>query len=308
MTPELERIDVGEVTLSVTTAGEGPLVVLLHGFPEIAYSWRHQIPALAAAGHRVAAPDGRGYGWSDLPEAVDDYTIFHLVGDVIGLLDALDAPDAVVVGHDWGSIVAWHVALFRPDRVRGVVGMSVPYAPRGERSIVEHIRATDPDGPFAYILAFQEEGAAESVMDADPLAVLRDVHWRAGGQRPDEAEDVPPGLPPHLTGGDLEAYARAFARSGFRGGINWYRNLHHDWARTQPWHGARILPPALFIGGRRDFVVSSGDRINAGVERLPSVCDDLRGTVLVDGAGHWVQQEAPDEVNRALLDFLADLR
>jgi pimeloyl-ACP methyl ester carboxylesterase len=301
MSPSLSKIDVGEVTLSVTTAGDGPLVVLLHGFPEIAYSWRHQIDHLAEAGYQVAAPDGRGYGWSDLPDRVEDYTIFHLVGDVIGLLDALDAPDAFVVGHDWGAIVAWHTALFRPDRVRGVVGMSVPYAPRGDLSIVDHIRATDPDGPFAYMLAFQEEGVAESVMDTNPAGVLRDAHWRHCGQRVDG--ELPSGLPPYLTDGDLEAYARAFARSGFRGGINWYRNLHHNWARGQPWHGARILPPALFVGGRRDFVVSSGAGINAAVAALGDACADLRGTVLVDGAGHWVQQEAPEEVNAALVDF-----
>lgn len=305
MRPELSRVDVGEVALSVTSVGEGPLVVLLHGFPEIAYSWRHQLAPLAEAGYRVVAPDGRGYGWSDLPEAVEDYSIFHLVGDVIGLLDALEAPDAFIVGHDWGAIVAWHVALFRPDRVRGVVGMSVPYAPRGETSIVEQIRRTDPEGPFAYMLAFQQEGA-ETLLDADPIAILRDAHWRHCGQRIATLE-LPEGLPPHLHAGDLEAYARAFARSGFRGGINWYRNLHHNWTRTQPWHGAPILPPSRFIGGREDFVVSSGDGIGAGVRNLPVVCADLRGTVLIDGAGHWVQQEAPDEVNRALLDFFADV-
>lgn len=303
MSPVLNKIDVGEVTLSVTTAGDGPLVVLLHGFPEIAYSWRHQIGALADAGYQVAAPDGRGYGWSDLPDPIDQYTIFHLVGDVIGLLDALDAPQAVIVGHDWGSIVAWHTALFRPDRVRGVVGMSVPYTPRGDRSIIDRIRATDPDGAFAYMLQFQQEGA-ESAMDADPAAVLRDAHWRHSGQRP-EGGALPPGLPDHLSDGDFEAYVRAFARSGFRGGINWYRNLHHDWERTQPWHGAPILPPSLFIGGRRDFVVGSRDAVGSGVRRLPEVCADLRGTVLIDGAGHWVQQEAPQQVNAALLDFLA---
>jgi pimeloyl-ACP methyl ester carboxylesterase len=305
MRPELSRVDVGEVTLSVTSVGEGPLVVLLHGFPEIAYSWRHQLRPLAEAGYRVVAPDGRGYGWSDLPDAVEDYTIFHLVGDVIGLLDTLEAPDAFIVGHDWGAIVAWHVALFRPDRVRGVAALSVPYAPRRDTSIIEHIRRTDPEGPFAYMLAFQEEGV-EALLDADPLAVLRDAHWRHCGRRISTPE-LPDGLPPHLGDGDLEAYGRAFARSGFGGGINWYRNLDRNWARTQPWHGAPIVAPSLFIGGREDFVVSSGDGIGAGVRELPAVCADLRGTVLIEGAGHWVQQEAPDAVNRALLDFFADV-
>ena len=230
-------IDVGGISLSVTEAGTGPAVVLLHGFPEIAYSWRHQITALAEAGYHVMAPDGRGYGWSDAPEPVEAYAMTELVGDVIGLLDAREVDQAVIVGHDWGAIVAPWVALFRPDRVRGVALLSVPYLPRRERSIVDQIRAFDPDGPFAYIVAFQEPGI-EELFEADPIGTLRRYHWTVSGTLPEgwaAGDPLPDGLPPHLTEGDFDNYYRAFAKSGFGNPINWYRNLHQNSSLVAVW-------------------------------------------------------------------------
>ena len=291
----LRRVDIGvgaadAITLSVTSAGEGPVVLMLHGFPDIGYSWRHQIGPLVEAGHRVLAPDQRGYGWSDAPESIEAYGIFDLVGDAVGLLDADNIEDCVLVGHDWGAIVAWHIALMRPDRLRGLVLMSVPFQPRMNRSILDHIRSTDPDGPFDYMLAFQEEGVAEAMMDPDPIGTLRAVY---GDEMPAE---------------EMENYGRAFARSGFRGGINWYRNLDRNWAETRPWHGAKLSMPAAFIGGADDFVVARADgKLGAAVSNMSEHCMDFRGTTIVDGAGHWVHQEEPAEVNAVLLDFIRGL-
>jgi len=297
------------VTLSVTERGPGPAVVLLHGFPEIGYSWRHQIEALADAGYRVIAPDQRGYGWSDAPDDVAAYDIFHLVGDVVGLLDHYEIDDAVVVGHDWGALIAPWVGLMRPDRVRALALLSVPYQPRRDVSVIDHLRATDPDGPFDYILAFQEPGI--DALFADPIASLRRVYWSQSGARPDDfkRDDEPPaGLPPHLSKGEFENYCRAFARSGFGGGISYYRNLHRNWELTRPWHGAKLMMPTMFLAGGRDFLVNEGDGgLGTPYAAMADHCTDYRGATIVDGAGHWVQQEAPEEVNAALLAFLEDL-
>lgn len=301
---------VGDVTLTVTSQGEGPAVVLLHGFPEIAYSWRHQIAAFADAGYRVIAPDQRGYGWSDAPDDVAAYAMTELVGDVIAILDGEDIADAVVVGHDWGAIIAPWVALFRPDRVRGLALLSVPYMPRGERSIIGHIQATDPDGEFAYVLAFQEDGA-EAALEANPMETLRGIYWSLCGARPEgwkQGDPTPPGLPPHLSPGEFENYFRAFARSGFGGPINYYRSLHQNWIAARPWANARLDLPVLFIAGDRDFVATTGDGVlGSTVEAMNTWCSDLRGIHMIEGAGHWVQQEAPGQVNELLLNFLESL-
>jgi len=304
------EVDIGDIGLSVTSAGNGPAVVLLHGFPEIGYSWRHQIPVLAEAGYRVLAPDLRGYGWSDAPDGVDAYTIDQLVGDVIGLLDAHEIDEAVIVGHDWGALIAPWVALFRPDRVRGVALLSVPYVPRGDLSPVGVIKANDPDGEFAYVIAFQESGV-EELFEADPMETLRRIYWTACGARPDGIRDgaeLPKGLPPHLSAGEFENYYRAFAKSGFANPINYYRNFDQNHANTRPWHQAQLRPPTLFIAGDRDFVATTSDGVlGAGVSDLVSNCADLRGVHLIEGAGHWVQQESPDAVNELLVSFCDDV-
>ena len=314
MDRRVRTVDIGPISLSITeqqTSGDKAPVLLLHGFPDIGYTWRHQMDAIADAGHRVIAPDQRGYGWSDAPEAVDAYNIFELVGDFVGLLDVEEIDRCILVGHDWGAIIAWHVALMRPDRLAGLALMSVPYQPRSDRSVLDHIRATDPDGPFSYMLAFQEEGAAESLMDADPIEFLRSTHWKqsaAYAATPEHADDVAPrGLPPFLEPADMENYARAFYRSGFRGGVNYYRNFQRNWELTRPWHGAPITVPTTFIGGDHDFVVTRGDGgLGAAVSSMEQHCVDHRGTTIVPG-GHWAHQEHPDPVNHALLEFFASV-
>lgn len=300
-------VDLPDISLTVSSAGVGPAVVLLHGFPEIAYSWRHQIPVLAEAGYHVLAPDQRGYGWSDQPEGVASYAMTELVGDVIGLLDHHEIDDAVIVGHDWGALIAPWVGLFRPDRVRGIALLSVPYTPRGDRSIVEHVRETDPGGDFAYILAFQEAGI-EDLLEADPIETLRRTHWSLCGARPNDlqpGDPLPAGLPPYLSQGEFENYYRAFTRSGFANPINYYRNLHQNWEAGRPWANAKLTMPVTFIAGEKDFVVTSGDgELGSSVQQMNDWCTDLRDIHLIPDAGHWVQQEAPDQVNELLVDFV----
>jgi pimeloyl-ACP methyl ester carboxylesterase len=313
--PEILHRDVAVngLRLHVAEAGSGPLVLLLHGFPECWYSWRHQLTALAEAGFHAVAPDQRGYGRSDAPPEVDSYTMLHLTGDAIGLLDAYGVADAVVVGHDWGAPVAWHTALLRPDRVRGVVGLSVPYTPRGSRPPIEAMRATLGDG--FYMCYFQPPGVADAELARDPRRTLRRLLHSASGEAPylvpvvpdgggflDLGED-PPAPSGWLTEADLDVYTAEFTRTGFTGGLNWYRNLDRNWELTAPWRGAVVRPPALYIGGEKDLVVNRPG-MRELLERLPRYVPQLRDTVLLPGCGHWTQQERPAEVNDLLITFL----
>jgi pimeloyl-ACP methyl ester carboxylesterase len=306
------------VDLHVMEAGEGPAVVLAHGFPELAWSWRHQLPALAAAGYRAIAPDQRGYGGSSRPEAVEDYDIEHLTGDLVGLLDALDVERAVFVGHDWGSMVVWQSALLHPDRVVGVCGMSVPFVPRAPMPPTSLMRAAFGDS-FFYILYFQEPGVADADLGADPATTMR--RMLAGVRMGDDAAQAaermaapdgrgfvdrlpePEALPDWLSQEDLDVYVDAFRRTGFTGGINWYRNFDRNWERTPQLEGAKVTQHSLFIGGALDPVL---------VMTPPTISEgsltDHRGDVVVDDAGHWVQQEKPAEVNAALIGFLDSIR
>ncbi len=316
-------IQTNGVRMHVAEAGTGPVVLLCHGFPELWYSWRHQLPALAAAGYHAVAPDMRGYGGTDAPEAVEAYTIFHLVGDMVGLLDALGARDAVIAGHDWGSMVAWHAALLRPDRFRAVAGMSVPFVPRTPMAPTKLFEAMAGDR-FMYILYFQEPGKAERELEADARRSLRTILYSGSGSVPaDHAWNFqlpksagfltgmtdPEHLPAWLSEEDLSVYAGEFGRTGFRGGLNWYRNFDRNWELMAPWQGAKVTVPSFFIGGLRDMVVTGPGGSGEGpmVKALPSFVSDLRGKVLIPGAGHWNQQEAPAETNAALLDFLKQL-
>jgi pimeloyl-ACP methyl ester carboxylesterase len=311
------------IQLNVLEAGEGPLVLLLHGFPELAHSWRHQLPALAAAGYRAVAPDLRGYGRSSAPEAIEAYTLFHLVGDVVGLVDHYREEQAVVVGHDWGSIVAWGAATLRPQRFRGVCGMSVPYVPRMPVKPTDLLKAMAGDR-FVYILYFQEPGKAEAELEADVRSTLRRIYYTASGSLPEDHEfqaDLPKTagfldamvdpekLPDWLPETDLDVYVEAFSRTGFRGGLNYYRNLDRNWELMAAWLGAKVEIPALFVGGAKDLVVTGppGGPGNPLLAAMPAFVPDLRGQVRVAGAGHWNQQEKPEDTNRALLEFLAGL-
>jgi pimeloyl-ACP methyl ester carboxylesterase len=318
------QVQVGDLSMHIAEAGEGPLVLLCHGFPECWYSWRHQLTALAAAGYHVVAPDMRGYGRTDAPERVDAYTILHLVGDMTGLLDVLGQKQAVVVGHDWGLVVAWSAAMLRPDRFRAVVGMSVPFFPRLPMKPTALMKAMAGER-FFYILYFQEPGRAESELDPRAAEMMRGMLFTASGaidpehlrrmmQLPKTAKFLdglvqPDTLPAWLSEEDLAVYVGEFERTGFRGGLNWYRNFDRNWELLAPFADARITVPALFIGGASDAVVTGPELTgeSPAVMALGSFCDDLRGKVLITGAGHWNQQEAPDETNAALLDFLRHL-
>jgi pimeloyl-ACP methyl ester carboxylesterase len=318
----LHHVQTNGIRMRVAEAGSGPLVILCHGFPESWYSWRHQLPALAAGGFRAVAPDMRGYGGTDAPPRVEDYTVLHLVGDMVGLLDAAGERQAVIVGHDWGSIVAWNSALLRPDRFRAVVGMSVPIFPRGPVPPTDMFRAAAGDN-FMYILYFQEPGKAERELDPNARTVLRRILWSASGDAPRESfrRDVPktaglldalaepPSLPRWLTASDLDYYATEFERTGFRGGLNWYRNFDRNWELLAPFSDLKVGVPAAFVGGLRDGVVTGGgEGEGPGVRMLPTFCTDLRAKVLIPGAGHWNQQEAPEATSKALLEFLGGLR
>ncbi len=308
------------IRLHIAEQGTGPLVVLLHGFPESWYSWRHQLGALADAGYHAVAPDQRGYGQSDRPPEVERYTQLHLVGDVIGLLDALGEAQAVVVGHDFGAPVAWNTALLRPDRVRGVVGLSVPHLPRGPVSSLQALRTGLGEG--FYQAYFQAPGVADAELARDVRRTVRSFLYSASGDAPNASEGrqpvIPPGrgildiladpgtLPDWLTEADVEFYASEFARTGFTGGLNWYRNIDRSWELMAAWQGARVIAPALYVAGEHDLVVNF-PRVRGMIEHLTAFAPNLRGTVLLPGCGHWAQQERPAEVNRALIEFVQSL-
>jgi pimeloyl-ACP methyl ester carboxylesterase len=305
------------IDMAFDEAGEGPLVVLCHGFPELSYSWRHQLPALAAAGYHGVAPDQRGYGGTTRPGAIEDYNIVALTDDLLGLLDVLGEEQAVFVGHDWGAPVVWHLAIRAPERVRGVVGMSVPYLPRSERPPIETMKFLFADTWF-YILYFQEPGVADAELGRDPATSMRRFMCAIAGESSMEELAAlagvrdgrglldrlpePDGLPAWLTQAELDHYTAEFTRTGFTGGLNWYRNFDRNWELTEAYDGARVEVPALYVGGGRDPVVVAWPP-----ESMREWVDDLRDLVVIPEAGHWIQQERPTEVNEALLGFLAGL-
>jgi pimeloyl-ACP methyl ester carboxylesterase len=309
-------VDAGGLPMHIAEAGAGPLVLLLHGFPECWYSWRHQLAALAGAGFHAVAPDQRGYCRTARPAAVEDYTILHLTGDVLALMDALGEDSAVVAGHDWGAPVAWHAALMRPDRVRGVVGLSVPYRPRGSAPPLGTLRQRLGDG--FYMAYFQAPGTADAEFARDLPATFRRLLYAASGEAPPLVPVVPrggglldicpepPSPPGWLTDGDVAVFAAEYAEAGFTGPLNWYRNLDRNWALTAPWRHAPVTVPALFVAGTRDFVVSQPGPAQVA-DRLRACVPRLAGAVLLDGCGHWTQQERPGDVSEAIIGFLRDL-
>jgi pimeloyl-ACP methyl ester carboxylesterase len=317
MSPAHRTISTNGIEVHVAEQGEGPLVVLLHGFPESWYSWRHQLDALAAAGFHAVAPDMRGYGGTTAPDDHRAYTYLHLVGDVVGLLGALGEGPAVVVGHDWGAPVAWHTALFRPDLVRGVAALSVPYLPRGDVDVLTGLSALV--GERNYQMWFQEPGVAEAVLDADPERFLRLFMHALSGENeagtdlsyPDGVELVdtfpePAGFPAWLTEDDLAFYVAEFRRTGFHGGLNWYRTAALNHELLAPFHGAPIVTPALFVGGERDTVVNWPGMRDA-IAVMSAWIPNLTKAVLLEGCGHWTQQERPAEIDALLLEFIATL-
>jgi pimeloyl-ACP methyl ester carboxylesterase len=318
--PRQRVVEANGIRLNIAEQGEGPLVLLCHGFPESWYSWRHQFAPLAAAGFHVVAPDMRGYGKSDRPQPIDQYTLFHLIGDLVGLVEALGARSAVIVGHDWCASVAWHAAQLRPDRFSAVVGLSVPFRPRGKAPPTTQMPKT-ADAQF-YQLYFQEPGVAEAELERDPRVSLGTMLYGASGDAPRAnvagigmvqrgsgflrgASSAPP-LPAWLTERDVDFYADEFRRSGFRGALNWYRNIDRNWELLAPFDGAPVTVPALYIAGDADMVVafSGMDQLLANLKRF---VPGLRRKLMLSGCGHWTQQERPAEVNAALIEFLRSL-
>ncbi|MCM5555363.1 alpha/beta fold hydrolase [Pleomorphomonas sp. NRK KF1] len=315
-------IDTRTISMSLIEAGEGPLVLFCHGFPEGKRAWRHQVAALAAAGYRAVAPDMRGYGGSDAPAREDQYTAVHAVGDMVALLDALGEAQAVIVGHDWGATVAWQAALMRPDRFRAVAALGVPMMglpplppsrifPRSEEALF-------------YTLYFNGPGVADAEFARDPrLTLAKILHAASGEAGPRHPGDdtpnpfgmvrraaglladlpEPPALPAWLPEDELDLLAEAFAASGFTGALNYYRNLDRNFELQQAKAGARVDVPALFLIGERDTGLSIPGMADI-IAAMPALVPDLRGSEVIPGAGHWLQQERPEAVTDALLAFL----
>jgi len=314
--PDFQSIASNGIRLRVALSGKGPLVILVHGWPESWYSWRHQISALAAAGYRVAAPDVRGYGGSDKPAALEAYAIKEMCADVAGLVTALGETRAILIGHDWGAPIVWNTALFYPERVRAVVGLSVPHTGRGPAPRIQLFRKIYKDR-FFYQIYFQTPGVAEAELEADVRTSLRKVyywvsgeairagirpHQPAGGRLLDGLLDPDP-FPAWLTPADLDYYVGEFQGSGFRGPLNRYRTSELDFAQQAAVAEQRLEQPAAFIAGSLDPVL----RFIPGVDLIDTMrgrMGDLRLVRLIEGAGHWGQEERPAEVNAALTEFL----
>jgi epoxide hydrolase A/B len=293
-------------------------VVMCHGFPESWRSWRHQLGALAAAGWRAAAPDMRGYGGTDAPADPDAYTMLHHVADMVDLVKALGEREAVIVGHDWGAPAAWNAALLRPDVFRAVAGLSVPYAPP---TGVNFLSALECQGVTTfYMQVFQEPGVAEAEFERDPEATLRRITFSMSGDGPGhvvagvlasgagflDATVEPDVLPAWLSAEELAETAADYRRTGFRGGLNWYRAIGRTAELMAAWKGCPIRQPSLFVAGTRDDVLRVPGA-EARLKKLPEVLLDLRGCHLLAGAGHWVQRERGEEVSKLLIEFLRGL-
>jgi pimeloyl-ACP methyl ester carboxylesterase len=313
-------VETNEIRMHIAEQGKGPLVILCHGFPELWYSWRHQLPALAQAGFHAVAPDQRGYGQTDRPEAIEEYNILKLTGDIVGLVHALGEEKAVIVGHDWGAGVASRCALLRPDIFHALV-LSSPYHPRSwvSRRPTDELRQMAGEREF-YQLYFQEPGRAEQEFEEDVRkTMLMFLYSGSGGlprdkrtmrflfdksQRFIDTGSLPDTLPPWLTDLDVSVFAREFERAGFRGGLNWYRNIDRNWELTYFLNGAKIYQPTLFLAGQFDGVIYMS---RSAVETLETWIPNLRKKLSIPGAGHWVWQEKPDEVNKLLIEFLIGL-
>ncbi|HVT65958.1 MAG TPA: alpha/beta hydrolase [Mycobacteriales bacterium] len=310
--------------------GTGPLVVLVHGFPESWYSWRHQLPVIAEAGFRAVAIDVRGYGRSSAPYEVDAYGMVHHVGDNVGVVETLAGPDgtAILIGHDWGSPIVAHSALLRPERFTAVAMLSVPYnAPGGPCPTEAFAKMGELAGTMTgleeefYITYFQQPGRAEREFEADVRTSLlkfyigasADAHrstdggttaTKAKGQMLLDRVTLPDSLPGWLSEADLDYYTEQFQYAGFRGPLNRYRNVDRDWIDLRAWTGAPIRQPSLFIGGDRDGPVIWGQN---AIKRFPESLPGLRGSHILENCGHWVQQEKPEIVNKLLVDWLVAL-
>jgi len=314
----LQRFNTNGITVRAAVEGTGPLVIMVHGWPELWYSWRHQIRPIAESGFRVVVPDVRGYGGSDKPYPIEAYDMIEMTADVVGLIDALGEETAILIGHDWGAPICWNTAVLHPERVSAVVGLSVPYFQRGDISPIERWKRMY-EGKFFYQLYFQEEGVAEAELEADVRTSLSKVYYLASGDpRPEDRQALftkgpdnnlldgmptPNPFPDWLTDEDLDYFVEAFTQSGFRGPLNRYRAQQRDWELLPQLSELTVDQPSYFIAGAldgvRSFIPGVDLYANPGAN-----CTDFRGATIIDGEGHWIQQEAPEVVNRALIEFL----
>ena len=300
--------------MAVFEQGEGPAVIMVHGFPELAWSWRHQIPALANAGFRAIAPDMRGYGQTDSPAGVENYSAAKLIGDLNGLLDALHLERAVFVGHDWGALLLWQMAMLEPERMEQLIILNIPHIPRPPVDPIELMRKRF--GEDFYIVNFQQSDEADKALAADP-AHFFDVMMRKNQITRAEFDQLPPqmkvlsllktmarkesGGEPLLSNEERAYFVDAFTQSGFTNPINWYRNWTRNW---QALEGVEqiIDVPTLFIGAADDVVIAPEQ-----IEAMKPWVSDLTIEIL-QPCGHWTQQERPDDVNRLMIDWLDDKR
>nr|GLL49342.1 bifunctional epoxide hydrolase 2-like [Ipomoea trifida] len=302
--------------MHVAEIGDGPAVLFLHGFPELWYTWRHQMLYLASKGYRAIAPDLRGYGDTDAPPSADTYSVLHIVGDVVALLDALQLPQVFLVGHDWGAIIAWQLCMFRPDRIKALVNMSVALSPRHPtRKPLENMR--EAFGDDFYICRFQQAGEAEEVFGSVDTATLFKAFLTNRDPRPPripnqsvakvlyEKRGETVSLPPWLTQQDIDYYATKFGRAGFTGGFNYYRNMDRNWELTAAWSGSQIQVPVKFIVGDQDLTYhfpGVKELIHEG--GLKKIVPNLQEVVVMEGVAHYINQEKPEEVNNHILDFI----
>jgi pimeloyl-ACP methyl ester carboxylesterase len=308
--PKPNIINTGEINMAVHELGDGPPVILVHGFPELAFSWRHQLPALAAAGYRAIAPDMRGYGATDKPRDVADYTIQHLLGDLDGLLDALSIERAIFVGHDWGAMLVWHMALLAPERMAGLITLNIPHIPRPPINPITYMRLKL--GKDFYIVNFQDSDEADRRFAEDPrrfidtMMRVRHVSGDHVNQKPKKRaplsllamlEQKHPAGDPLLSKEELNYYADAFAASGFTGPINWYRNWKHNWKTTKKVKQI-VNVPALFVGAVEDRIIGQKQ-----IDGMRPYVSDLEIQMIAD-CGHWTQQEKPAELNAIMLEWL----
>lgn len=314
-----KRVDTGTGEIFVNIAGDGPVILCVHGWPENSLSWRHQIRHFSNKGYTVAAMDVRGYGESANPKEIAAYSLKNLASDVAAVIDALSADPVILFGHDWGAPITYTTALLYPDKVRAVAGMSVSYTPRGDVSMLDMFKALYAD-KFFYMAYFQEEGVAEAEFEADPRTALRKIYYAISGDgvdspgfndKPADAnmlDDLvdPDPFPAWLSEEELDVYVAAFAKSGFHGPFNRYRALGIDHEELADFAGAPLTQPSCFIGGEHDPVRNFVPGIDM-FEMAGMACADFRGTTIVEGAGHWVQQEAPEATNAALEAFLDSL-
>ena len=310
MFPEPHFVDTNGIRMAIHEQGVGPPVVLLHGFPELAYSWRRQLPALTDAGFCAIAPDQRGYGQTSKPEGVDNYTLELLLGDIVGMLDALDIDKAVLAGHDWGALLVWQMALVRPDRLAGLIALNIPFLPRSPVEPIGYMRAEF--GNNFYIVNFQDSDIADRRCAANPARVF-EVMMRRNQTSRERFETLPRQMrsfdllaaldrselrgEPLLTDEEAKVYVDAFSAGGFTGPINWYRNWTRNWAATAD-VDQTVSVPSLFIGAVDDVIISPV-QIDAMVPHVPDL--EIR---MLENCGHWSQQERPDAVNALMLDWL----